>query len=82
MADATDDIAYLRSSARGDFKPFITGSVLRHYQGSQFGVETGLEEPPRGLPDVKVSLEGDSGAFINLLNGVVRLILKKTSLLF
>jgi len=67
VANATDDIAYLRSSARGDFSPFITGSVLRHYQGSVYGVEEGLDGPPRGLPNAKVSIKGDSGTPINLL---------------
>ena len=66
VANATDDIAYLRSSARGDFKPFISGSVLRHYSGSPYGVETASDGPPRGLPDAKVSLNRDSGAVINL----------------
>lgn len=67
VANATDDIAYLLSSGRGDFKPFISGSVLRHYQGSPYGVEQGLDGPPRGLPDVRVRLEGGSGALINLV---------------
>jgi hypothetical protein len=58
VEDAAPEIQYLREKLRGDFKPYITGSVLRHYKGSQYAVETYLDGPPRGLAGASVSLQG------------------------
>jgi hypothetical protein len=60
---ATSEIEYLRERLQGDFKPYIAGSVLRHYKGSQYSVETGLDGPPRGLAGASVRLQGAARLF-------------------
>jgi hypothetical protein len=52
------EIRYLRERLHGDFRSYIAGSVLRHYKGSQYAIETGLDQPPRGLANAKIKLQG------------------------
>jgi len=61
VEQAADEIQYLRARLRGDFKPYIAGSVLRHYKGSQYAIESDLDGRPRGLAGLSVSLSGPSG---------------------
>jgi len=58
LEEAETDIQYLRGRIRGDFRSFIAGSVLRHYNGSQYFLETGLDGRPRGLAGARVKLQG------------------------
>lgn len=59
---AEAEIRYLREMLRGVFKPYIAGSVLRHYRGSQYAVESGLDERPRGLAQASIRFEGTRGS--------------------
>ena len=59
--DASEDIGDLRKKLKGDFTPYIVGSVLRNYKGSQYAIESELEGLPRGLAGAKIALDGPSG---------------------
>lgn len=61
VEEAAADIQYLRDRANGRFRSYIAGSVLRHYEGSPYGVEGGLGG----------SLRGEPGAAVTLRNGKV-----------
>jgi hypothetical protein len=63
VEDASADIQYLRASLQNAFTPYIAGSVLRHYQGSQYAVETDLDGPPQGLARSTVKLESEKQSF-------------------
>jgi len=63
VEEATTDIQYLRERLRGQFRSYISGSVLRHYKGSQYFVETGLDGAPRGLPGAIVVLRNGNTTF-------------------
>ncbi len=60
--EAGDDIDYLREKLAGNFSPYIRGSVLRQYTGSQYGVEWSLDGESRGLGRARVRLRGSAGA--------------------
>jgi hypothetical protein len=54
VAQATDDIRYLRSRNAGTFRSYVSGSVLRNYTGHPFNNEYRV----RGLPGASVVLKG------------------------
>jgi Carboxypeptidase regulatory-like domain len=60
VEEASSDIHYLRERQAGSFRPFIAGSVLRHYSGSPYAVEAGLDGPPRGLAGATVEIQGET----------------------
>lgn len=60
VEEASADIRYLRERQAGTFRPFIAGSVLRHYSGSPYAVEVGLDGPPRGLAGANVEIQGET----------------------
>jgi hypothetical protein len=60
VEEASADIQYLRERQAGTFRPFIAGSVLRHYSGSPYAVESGLDGPPRGLAGANVEIQGET----------------------
>jgi hypothetical protein len=55
VEEVASEIKYLRERLRGNFRPYVAGSVLRHYKGSKYAVEAGLGGPPRGLAGAKGS---------------------------
>jgi hypothetical protein len=57
VEEAASEIRYLREKLRGDFKPYVAGSVLRHYKGSQYSIEAGLDGQFRGLAGARVRLQ-------------------------
>lgn len=60
---AETDIAYLRARLRGNFHPYLAGSILRHYAASPFAVEAWPTDHWRGVPDAAVTLTGPAGVF-------------------
>jgi hypothetical protein len=61
IEDAGSDIEYLRELRERQFKPFIAGSVLRHYEGSQYEVETHLDGSFRGLAGARIEIKNALG---------------------
>ncbi len=60
--EAETDIAYLRARLRGDFHPYLAGSILRHYKASPFALEAWPTDHSRGVPHATVTLTGPAGA--------------------
>jgi len=63
VEEAASEIQYLREKLRGDFKPYVAGSVLRHYKGSQYSIEAGLDGPFRGLAGARIRLQSATRRF-------------------
>lgn len=60
VEQAAEDIAYLLARQARTFQPYLSGSVLQHYDASQYAVSS-YSPPPRGLAGVKVKFEGKMG---------------------
>jgi hypothetical protein len=58
VEEAGSDIQYLRETLAHKFKPFVAGSILRHYSKSQYAVERGLDGPPRGIGGARIKIQG------------------------
>ncbi len=59
--NAEADIAYLRARLRGNFQPYLAGSILRHYIASPFALEAWPTDQWRGVSNATVTLTGPAG---------------------